>query len=648
VAVSELPTGTVTFLFTDIEGSTQLLKQLRERYGDVRAEHERLLREAFEANGGQEIDTQGDSFFVAFRRARDAVAAAVAGQRALADHPWPEGAEVRVRIGVHTGEPLAAEGRYVGLGVHRAARISAAGHGGQVLLSNATRELVEDDLPSDVRLRDLGEHRLKDIDRPERLFQLEAGGLASEFPPLKTLERQPSEAPFAGREGELAEAAQAAVARPQLLRGRRALVLAAPAAVAVAAVISMLLVRGTDEASALRAVDANAVGVIDPGDNEIASEIAVDAAPGHMAAGLSALWVANADANTVSRIDLETNSVRQTIRVGSGPSAIAVGADAVWATNGLGRTVSRIDPETNEVVQTIDVGNGPAGVAVGEGAVWVANGNDASLSRIDPDSGDVVATIDVGGGASAVAVGFGAVWVANGTRASVSRVDPQANMVVQPVNVGNAPTALGVGFGSVWVANGADGTISRIDAESNVVTATIAVGESPSAIAVGDDAVWVADALAGKLVRIDPGRNDVERRLDIGNRPEGVAVVADSVYVAVRATGRAHRGGTLRVRVDFIDSIDPAIAYVPTSWSVLSLTSDGLTGYKRVGGNAGSQLVPDLATALPTATDGGRTYTFRLRRGIRYSTGIPVKAADFRRAIERSLTAGEEAPARLS
>src|SRR5215218_132420 len=119
MAVPDLPTGTVTFLFTDIEGSTRLLKQLRERYGDVRAEHERLLREAFEANGGQEIDTQGDSFFVAFRRARDAVAAAVRAQRALAEHRWPKGVQLRVRMGIHTGEPLAAEGRYVGLGIHR-------------------------------------------------------------------------------------------------------------------------------------------------------------------------------------------------------------------------------------------------------------------------------------------------------------------------------------------------------------------------------------------------------------------------------------------------------------------------------------------------------------------------------------------------
>lgn len=164
--MAERPTGTVTFLFTDIEGSTRLLEALRDRYGDVLSTHARLLREAFAQFGGHEIDTQGDAFFVAFGRARDAVAAAVGAQRALAGEAWADGITVRVRMGLHTAEPLVGGERYVGMGVHRGARICAAGNGGQVLLSNATRELVEDELPDDVQLRDLGEHELKDLKRP--------------------------------------------------------------------------------------------------------------------------------------------------------------------------------------------------------------------------------------------------------------------------------------------------------------------------------------------------------------------------------------------------------------------------------------------------------------------------------------------------
>ena len=187
---SELPRGTVTLLFTDIEGSTRLERELRDRYVEVLNHHQRLLRRAFEKYGGREIDTQGDSFFVAFPRASDAVSAAVEAQQALVSHPWPGGQQVRVRSGIHTGEASLSEGRYFGLAVHRAARISAAAHGGQILLSSSTRDVVADDLPPDQRLLDLGVYRLKDLPRPERVFQLVVDGLPSQFPPLRTLEEQ--------------------------------------------------------------------------------------------------------------------------------------------------------------------------------------------------------------------------------------------------------------------------------------------------------------------------------------------------------------------------------------------------------------------------------------------------------------------------
>jgi predicted ATPase/class 3 adenylate cyclase len=183
-----LPRGTVTFLFSDIEHSTRLLQRLGDRYAEVLAEYRRLLRETFQAWDGHEIDTAGDGFFVAFQGATHAVAAAVVTQRALAVHPWPESLPVHVRMGLHTGEPTLTASGYVGLDVHRAARICAAGHGGQTLLSQTTRTLVEYDLPAGVRLRDLGEHRLKDLQRPERLYQVVIPDLPSDFPPLQTLD----------------------------------------------------------------------------------------------------------------------------------------------------------------------------------------------------------------------------------------------------------------------------------------------------------------------------------------------------------------------------------------------------------------------------------------------------------------------------
>jgi predicted ATPase/class 3 adenylate cyclase len=202
--MAELPTGTVTFLFTDIEGSTRLLSEVGDAYADVLADHRRVLRKAFAEHGGAEVDTQGDAFLIAFARAKDAVAAAADAQRALAE------GSVRVRMGIHTGEPIRTDEGYAGMDVHRGARIAAAGHGGQVLISQTARELIQDDLPEEFALHDLGEHRLKDLSRPQRIFQLVAEGLEREFPPLATLENRPTNlppqpTPLIGRVRELAD-----------------------------------------------------------------------------------------------------------------------------------------------------------------------------------------------------------------------------------------------------------------------------------------------------------------------------------------------------------------------------------------------------------------------------------------------------------
>ena len=179
--MTDLPTGTVTLLFTDIQGSTRLLDELGDRWPAALADHNRLLRDVFGRHGGVEVDRQGDAFFVVFPRAEAAAAAAAESQRTLAEHAWPEGRPVRVRMGMHTGEPVLMEDMYLGVDVHKASRICSAAHGGQVLLSEATRELLG--MPA----RNLGEFRLKDLTAPERLYQLEIDGLPAEFPPPNTL-----------------------------------------------------------------------------------------------------------------------------------------------------------------------------------------------------------------------------------------------------------------------------------------------------------------------------------------------------------------------------------------------------------------------------------------------------------------------------
>jgi DNA-binding NarL/FixJ family response regulator/class 3 adenylate cyclase len=181
--VSDLPVGIVALLFTDVEDSTRLVQELGDEYSGVMAEHRRLVREAVAGNGGHEIDCRGDEFFVAFASTRDAAQAAIGAQREVTAHEWPTATPVRVRIGIHTGEPTRAEGGYVGLDVHRAARICSAGHGGQILVSHATHELLAGE---ELDFRDLGEHALKGLPRPERIYQLVAPGLEDAFPPLRS------------------------------------------------------------------------------------------------------------------------------------------------------------------------------------------------------------------------------------------------------------------------------------------------------------------------------------------------------------------------------------------------------------------------------------------------------------------------------
>src|SRR5215470_6286730 len=197
--MSTLPGGTVTFVFTDIEGSTRLLQELGdEGYGQVSGDHRRLVRETFGTRDGTEIDTQGDAFFFSFPRARDAVAGAVDAQRALRDHEWPDRREVRVRMGVHTGEPHVGEEGYLGLDVVRAARISAAGHGGQILISETTRALLGNQLPEGVAVHDLGQQDLKDVQH-EHIYELTIDGRSLAGKPLKTEKPKSSQEDMAKR-----------------------------------------------------------------------------------------------------------------------------------------------------------------------------------------------------------------------------------------------------------------------------------------------------------------------------------------------------------------------------------------------------------------------------------------------------------------
>jgi YVTN family beta-propeller protein len=570
---SDLPRGTVTFLFTDIEGSTRLLKQLRDRFADVLAQHQRILRTVFAEAGGHEVDTQGDAFFVVFRGAKDALAAAVAAQQALAAHQWPDGLALRVRMGIHSGEPSVGADRYVGLGVHRAARICSAGHGGQVLLSAVTRELVEDELPSGVRLKDLGERHLKDIDRPEHIFQLVIDGLPADFPRLKTLDAQPAEAsPFAGRESELARAAEVAVEAPRKERRRSLLLLTALLLLVATGFSAFVLVRG-DESGATQTgpegatgitVRPSSVAVIDPETNAIVASIPVGAGPGPIATGEGSVWVANARDRTVSRIDADTREVVATIGLGIEPTDLAVGQGAVWVAGGYDGALLRIDTADNVVRASLAIreqigplpsgfDSGPSAVTVSDGAVWLAHGEE--VSRIDPKTNDVVATVPAGGNWSGnIAGGEGAVWVVEtgvlkvrrpdgGAVNGISRIDPGSNSVVATISVPGVgigsgstprPDVVAAGAGAVWTATWADDVVWRIDPASNRTVRTIPAGASPGNVAVGEGAVWVENRNSETVARIDPFSNALADTIDVGRVLGGIAAGEGAVWVTVR------------------------------------------------------------------------------------------------------------------
>jgi YVTN family beta-propeller protein len=410
--------------------------------------------------------------------------------------------------------------------------------------------------------------------------------------------------------------------------------------VAVAAVAGLELAGGDD--AALAAASANAVAAIDPRSNRIVADVPVGNGPASVAVGRGSVWVTNALDRTVSRIDPETGDVIR-IDVGGDPGGIAVGAEAVWVANSLDGTVSRIDPLTNREAATVPVGVTPTAVAVADGVVWVTSSEERNVTKIDAVSGDVLKRIPTDALGRGIAVGGGGIWVTDGSSRSVVHIDARAGRVLERVPVGEGPTGIAFGQGSVWVANSLSGTVSRIDPEKDVVTATIRVGEGPDGIAVGAGGVWVSGEFSEEIARIDPLENRIVERVPVANRPKGLAISNGRVWVAVQPSGVGHRGGRLLVGATgglIEGSIDPS--YWSWSGTIASLSAayDGLVGYARRGGSEGTQIVPNLAVSLPADTAGETRFAFRLRRGIRYSNGMLVRASDFRRAFERSFGTG--------
>ena len=430
----------------------------------------------------------------------------------------------------------------------------------------------------------------------------------------------------------------------------RRTVLIGAAALAVAGAV--VAAAWPDRDGKIATIRNDAVAVIDPEERSLRAQVALDGPPSSVAAAAGAVWVADDRNGSVSRIDPATNTVRQTVTVGHGQSVLAAGRDGVWAANRQDGTISLISAATNQVVDRFTAGS-PSGVCLLGGDVWVAGASPGAVLRLDPET-HRKHPIAVGANPSAVACGAGGVW-AVGDRGRLAQISPATNSVRHSLDLGAGASILAAGDDALWVANPLTDVVSRVDPERGVVTATVPLrpADEPVALAVGAGGVWAANRRTQTLVRIDPEREAVTDRFPLGSEPRALSVVDGRLWVAVAAAGDRHRGGTLRVDFegpslssvplrDAKAEFDPATGY-SEFWRLLSLAYDGLTAFRWVGGTAGTELVPNLAEAIPTPSEGGRTYTFTVRDGVRFSTGQSVRPSDIKRGIERSLNAEQAA-----
>ena len=414
-------------------------------------------------------------------------------------------------------------------------------------------------------------------------------------------------------------------------RRRRA---AAISAVIVLAVLATAAWRSLSDRANVLHVDADSVGVIDGDHASVLASLSVPARPVALAVGMHAVWLSTSRGALV-RSDFAHPDRIASLLVGGRPGAIALARGSVWMLDADRGQLDRIDPTTQRVVKTIRVGNGPTAIASGFDALWIANELDGTLVRADAVTG-ATRTIPVGQHPDGVAVGAGSVWASDAGRSVVLRIQPGVG-VVAAINVGSAPGALAYDGNSVWVANRDDGTVARIEPGSNSVQATIPIGSSADGVAVAGRSLWAISTADGTLARIDPATSRVVRTWKLGSSPAALAGEGSRLVVATQVAGGTHRGGTLRLVGDDGQpvTLDPATWWSSTGWSFLSVTNDGLLTVRRTPGSSGLQIVPDLARAAPLIREGGRSYTFQLRSGIRYSDGRPVRASDVRASFER-------------
>ena len=599
---SQRSSAVATVMFTDVEASTDLTT----REGDLAAaalfdEHDRIVRHCVIAHGGRIVRSTGDGFLAIFDSAGDAVGCAESIQRELAAHV--DG--IRVRIGLNTGEVFDADGEVFGAAVIMAARVMDRARGGQVFATDTVRQAART-MPG-AHFRDRGRVALKGFSGRERLFEVGAS-----------------------------------VGRPRRAAARRRhpAVLAAATAVAVAAAAAATLAMTGGEGEV--EVRSNSVAILDPDDGEVVAQVPVGVRPADLAVDGDSVWVANVADGTVSQIGTRSRSVTHTVTPGIAVDGLAVGQGGLWVADGGRGVVRMIDPEFHSVARSVRVGRSMIArpVAVGEDTVWTVAGSGSRIARLNPRTERVVATIPVGNSPSSIVIGAAGVWVGDSGDGTVSRIDSRTNKVVATIPVGQSISAIAVGAGGVWVTVPLEDRVKRIDPVSNAVAETVRVPGSPTAVAIGAGGIWVTAARAGTVTRVDPDRARVARTIHVGHSPQGVAVIDGAVWVSLQPSppraSTTRTGEVLRVlRPEPLYGTDPAVTW--GAEQVFAVTCALLVTHPDKPFPAAATLVPEVARELPAVSDDGRTYTFRLRSGFRFSppSGAPVTAEAFRRAIER-------------
>ena len=446
-------------------------------------------------------------------------------------------------------------------------------------------------------------------------------------------------------------------------RGLRGGTLIAAAGALLLVVIAAVVVKLAGSGASTIRVAPNSLAAIDVSANRVTAATPVGSRPGAVGFSAGSLWVANLDDQTVSRIDPATLQTLHTIPVAGPPTSLEANGDGVWVVesnpkpytdsgpNNSNVSVGRIDPEFDSLSNPVHIANvfpaGPAVLAVQGRSLWVAPPA-GLLTRLDARTGRVTQQpIDPNSSPAGIAIGEGAIWLTDTAADDVVRVDPTG--LTTSIPVGNAPTAIAAGAGGVWVVDSLDDKVIRIDPGTRSVTAAIPVGRSPAAVAVGAGSVWVANSGDGTVTRINPTTGKPTATIQVGGSPQALTFADGKAWVTVDAqsippTPRGSGGGTLRiVSSTDVDSMDPALS---DSDQLLYATCAQLVNYPDAAVPAGSQVVPEVAQSLPTRSSDGRTYTFRIRPGYRFSpsSNEPVTAQTFKDSIERTLNPRMKSP----